>query len=165
MATKKKRKQIWRPSKERLARLEELLKQWENGIPRPEYPRPQFVRREWQCLNGVWDFAHDTLDHGFLERWQDESHFADFIIVPFAPETELSCKNEKDPNRVVWYARDFEVPEAWRKNGQNILLHFGAVDYRTTVWVNGKEVGQNQGGHVPFNFDIAPYLKRGKNRV
>ncbi|MDF2441253.1 MAG: hypothetical protein JWN98_2237 [Abditibacteriota bacterium] len=162
---KKKRKAVWKPSKERYEKLAELLKRWDNGIPRPEYPRPQFVRREWLCLNGVWDFSFDMLDQGFHSRWQDEGRLNDFIVVPFAPQTELSAKKELDPYPVVWYARNFEVPSQWRENGQNILLHFGAVDYRTTVWVNGHEVGHNQGGHVPFNFDIAPYLKKGKNRL
>jgi beta-galactosidase/beta-glucuronidase len=70
---------------------------------------------------------------------------------------------DKAVHEIVWYARSFEVPEEWR--GQNILLNFGAVDYRTTVWVNGKEVGHNQGGHVPFQFNIAPYLTQGQNRL
>jgi len=162
--TKSKKTSSYEPSRQRQAKVREYLAQLPGGIPRPEYPRPQFVRREWLCLNGKWDFTFDDYNQGLQGRWWD-MEFPDFIVVPFAPQTELSCKNEKDIFEIAWYAREFEVPESWRKGNQNILLHFGAVDYRTTVWVNGEEVGHNQGGHVPFNFDIAPYVKKGKNRV
>jgi beta-galactosidase/beta-glucuronidase len=74
------------------------------------------------------------------------------------------CRHQRPGiQEIGWYARDFEVPPSWRE--QDVLLHFGAVDYRCTVWLNGQEVGHNQGGHVPFSFDIAPYLREGSNRV
>jgi len=165
MTIQKRRIPRWKPSQERVAKRKELLARWENGVPRAEYPRPQFVRRDWQCLNGLWSFAFDGDDMGLLERWQDKADLPDFIIVPFAPQTELSGKNQKDPIPVAWYARNVEIPDAWLQDGQNILLHFGAVDYRSTVWINGHEAAHNQGGGVPFSFDIAPYLKKGKNRI
>jgi beta-galactosidase/beta-glucuronidase len=132
-------------------------------IPRPEYPRPQFVRREWLNLNGEWEFATDTYDQGMRRGLHDGRQLKRRITVPFAYQTPLSGINDQQIHQVAWYARNFEVPEAW--SGQDILLHFGAVDYKSTVWVNGYEVGHNQGGHVPFSFDIAPYLRSGANRI
>src|SRR5581483_12149668 len=133
-------------------------------LPRPEYPRPQFVRREWLNLNGEWEFMTDTYDQGLRRGWHlNQSAFTRKITVPFAYQTKLSGINDQDIYQVAWYARDFTIPADWQ--GRDILLHFGAVDYRTTVWVNGSEVGHNQGGHVPFTFDIAPYLRDGVNRL
>jgi beta-galactosidase/beta-glucuronidase len=133
------------------------------GVPRPEYPRPQFVRREWLNLNGEWEFSTDTFDQGLRRGWADGRRFGRRIRVPFAYQTKLSGINNQDIHQVAWYARHFEVPSGW--HGQDVLLHFGAVDYRTTVWVNGQEVGHNQGGHVPFTFNIAPFLREGENRL
>ncbi len=132
-------------------------------IPRPEYPRPQFVRPDWLCLNGIWEFAFDDAEAGRDAGWHDGRSLPGRITVPFAYQTELSGISDKAVHEVVWYARSFTVPPEWR--GQDILLHFGAVDYRSTVWVNGQEVGHNRGGHVPFWFDIAPYLRDGENRL
>lgn len=132
-------------------------------IPRPEYPRPQFVRDEWLNLNGQWEFAFDDEDVGIREGWFERGDFPLRITVPFAYQTELSGINDKSIHEIVWYARSFEVPDAWRET--DLLLNFGAVDYATTVWLNGKEVGHNQGGHVPFQFEIAPYVKKGTNRI
>ncbi len=131
-------------------------------IPRPEYPRPQFVRKDWMTLNGQWEFDFDDARQGLLSGWNNK-RLRDRIIVPFPYQSELSGICDKGIHEVVWYSRWFEVPDAWR--GRDLLLHFGAVDYRTTVWLNGQEVGHNRGGHVPFSFDIAPYLKPGQNRV
>jgi beta-galactosidase/beta-glucuronidase len=125
--------------------------------PRPEYPRPQFVRAEWLNLNGEWEFAFDDANKGRSHGWQYGLALAGRIVVPFPYQSKLSGIDDKSVHEVVWYARTFEVPAEWR--GRDVLLHFGAVDYRTTLWVNGQEVGHNQGGHVPFSFDIAPYLK------
>jgi beta-galactosidase/beta-glucuronidase len=132
-------------------------------IPRPEYPRPQFARDEWLNLNGEWEFAFDDDNAGTSQEWHDGRELPDRIIVPFGYQAELSGINDKGIHECVWYARTFEIPDAW--NGRDLLLNFGAVDYSSTVWVNGKEVGHNQGGHVPFQFDIAPYIKTGSNRL
>src|SRR5687767_15050311 len=135
----------------------------EAAIPRPEYPRPQFVREQWVNLNGEWEFAFDDADEGLKLGWQDGRELPARIIVPFGYQAELSGINDKSIHEHVWYARSFEIPSDWHTN--DILLNFGAIDYSSTVWVNGQEVGHNQGGHVPFQFDIAPYIKRGANRL
>jgi beta-galactosidase/beta-glucuronidase len=132
-------------------------------IPRPEYPRPQFVRQEWLNLNGEWEFAFDDPNQGLAEGWHDGRTLPGRIIVPFAYQTPLSGINDKSIHQCVWYARDFEIPDGWRDGG--VLLNFGAVDYSSVVWINGHEVGHNQGGHVPFQFDIAPYVQAGINRL
>lgn len=131
--------------------------------PRPEYPRPQFVRPEWTNLNGEWEFAFDDRESGVEEAWFDGRALDRRIVVPFPYQSEASGVNEKEVHEVVWYARNFDFQDAWR--GQDLLLHFGAVDYASTVWVNGVLVGGNRGGHVPFSFDIAPYLNDGVNRI
>ncbi len=153
----------WRPSKAQTARFKSALSQFPDHLPRPEYPRPNLVRPDWICLNGRWEFLFDAHNIGLDERWQ-EKKLPDAIVVPFAPQCELSGKFERGIREYAWYARDFEVPDAWKAAGKNVLLHFGACDYKTTVWLNGQEVGHNQGGHVPFWFDITPYLQTGKNK-
>lgn len=132
-------------------------------IPRPEYPRPQFVRPEWLNLNGEWEFAFDDDDKGCARGWQHGLTLDKRIIVPFPYQCELSGINDKAVHEIVWYSRSFEVPANWL--GMDILLQFGAVDYQSTVWVNGQEVGHNQGGHTPFQFNIAPYLNPGINHL
>ncbi|MGH9942426.1 MAG: glycoside hydrolase family 2 protein [Pyrinomonadaceae bacterium] len=132
-------------------------------LPRPEYPRPQFVRDKWMNLNGEWEFAFDDQDHGYALGWHQGAPLDRRITVPFPYQSELSGVNDKAIHEIVWYARDFEVPREWL--GHDLLLHFGAVDYQTTIWVNNQEVGHNQGGHVSFRFDIAPYLRTGANRL
>jgi beta-galactosidase/beta-glucuronidase len=132
-------------------------------VPRPEYPRPQFVRDEWLNLNGEWEFAFDDQNEGRNQGWPDGRELPLKIVVPFAYQTKLSGIDDKSIHEVVWYARTFEVPEQWITT--DLLLNFGAVDYESTVWINGQEVGHNRGGHVPFQFEIAPYVKKGKNRL
>jgi beta-galactosidase/beta-glucuronidase len=133
-------------------------------IPRPEYPRPQFIRNsEWVNLNGEWEFEFDDENKGIEEGWFDGRPLNKKIIVPFAYQTELSGINDKDVHEVVWYAKSFQTKEEWKD--KDVLFHIGASDYRTSIWVNGKEVGHNQGGHVPLSFDIAPYLSQGENKI
>lgn len=135
----------------------------EPDVPRPEYPRPQFVRDKWLNLNGSWEFAFDDSRAGIGEKWFDGGALSQTIIVPFAYQTELSGINDQTIHECVWYARSFEIPDDWA--GFDVLLNFGAVDYETAVWINGQEVGHHQGGHVPFQFEIAPYLRPGENRL
>jgi beta-galactosidase/beta-glucuronidase len=136
-----------------------------NSIPRPEYPRPDFVRAAWQNLNGHWEFAFDDPNVGLREEWyRPERHLDRAITVPFAYQTALSGIGDPTIHEVVWYARDFVVPHEWTTEG-DVLLHFGAVDYRCRIWLNGREVGHNQGGHVPFSFNVRPYLTDGMNRL
>jgi beta-galactosidase/beta-glucuronidase len=132
-------------------------------IPRPEYPRPQFERTDWLNLNGEWRFAFDDTDVGLKDRWYVEHHYKRQITVPFAYQAPLSGIGESDFHDIVWYERDFVIPESW--SDQRVLLHFGAVDYEARVWVNGVFVGQHQGGHVPFRMDVTDSLKSGSNRL
>ena len=120
----------------------------------PEYPRPQMVRKEWQNLNGLWDYAITGRESGKPQSWDGE------ILVPFAVESALSgvMKRVSEEQR-LWYRTTFDVPRGWR--GQRLLLHFGAVDWETTVWVNGKEVGSHKGGYDGFSFDVTAALAEG----
>ena len=125
----------------------------------PEYPRPIMERADWLNLNGLWNYA--ICDLGKPEP----KTFDGQILVPFAIESSLSgvgrLVNEKQE---IWYNREFTVPAGWK--GQDVLLHFGAVDWKADVWVNGIKVGQHIGGFTPFSFNITQALHaRGKNNL
>ena len=109
---------------------------------RNEYPRPNFVRKEWMNLNGRWSFAYGGK--------QTE------IIVPYVCQSELSGIGERIREDHVVYERTFQIPQGWL--GRQILLNFGAVDYRCSVFVNGSCVGSHTGGQTPFSFDITRFL-------
>ena len=132
-------------------------------IPRPEYPRPQFVRAGWMNLNGVWQFEMDQGDSGRKRGLVEKKELAGSIMVPFCPESELSGIGYKDFIRAVWYKRSVVLPE--EAKGKRVLLHFGAVDYLTEVWVNGKSVGTHKGGYTSFCFDITDALQEGENLI
>jgi beta-galactosidase/beta-glucuronidase len=133
-------------------------------VPRPEHPQPQFMRSEWQSLNGTWQFAFDDHDEGLGAGWHvAEDPFRRNIIVPFCYESRMSGIGDTSFHPVVWYRRQFEVPPAWK--GRRVLLHFGAVDYRATVWVNGQAAGEHEGGNTPFRLEITGLLKPGRNTV
>jgi beta-galactosidase/beta-glucuronidase len=119
-------------------------------IPRPEYPRPQFVRADWMNLNGTWQFEIDSGDSG-LDRGLMGRQLAGEITVPFCPESVLSGVGNTDFLNAVWYRREVAVPPDWK--GRRVLLHFGAVDYDATVWVNGIELVRHRGGSTPFTAD------------
>lgn len=126
-------------------------------MPRPEYPRPQFERAQWSNLNGPWKFRIDDLNVGLDEKWfRASAEFPLTILVPFAAESPLSGINDRGFHPCVWYQRLFQVPSAW--TGQRILLNFGAVDYRATVWVNETIVAMHEGGHSPFSCEITGQL-------
>jgi hypothetical protein len=130
--------------------------------PRP-YPRPQLVRQQWMSLDGWWEFAFDDTDAGRAGDWQDGRALPLAIQVPLPYQATSSGIGTRDVHEIFWYARSFEVPPEWQFG--ELLLHFGAVDYACEVWVNGRMAGRNRGGHVPFYFDIAPYLRPGQNRL
>ena len=131
------------------------------NIPRSEYPRPQFKRDEWLCLNGEWEFEIDAgdsgEDRGILERPLNSK-----IIIPFCPESKLSGLNYTDFMNAVWYRRKVEIPANW--NHKKLLLHFQACDYDTTVWINNQKVGFHRGGQTPFSFEISRFLQ-GKQEI
>jgi len=122
----------------------------------PEYPRPIMERSDWKNLNGLWKYAITQKGNPAPAAYQGD------ILVPFAVESSLSgvgkMINEKEE---LWYQRTFDVPSAWR--GKQILLHFGAVDWKAEVWVNDVKVGEHTGGFTPFYFDITSVLNKGNN--
>ncbi len=129
-----------------------------SDIPRSEYPRPQFVRDDWLCLNGEWDFEIDQGDSG-IHRGLLERDFDGRITVPFCPESKLSGIENHDYYNAVWYRRRVAIPSDWA--GKRVLLHFQAVDYDSTVWVDGEEVGRHRGGFSPFSCDISSLAEAG----
>ena len=129
-------------------------------IPRPEHPRPQFVRDSWVNLNGQWTYTFDFGDTG-LERGLAKSEgFDGNITVPFCPESKLSGVEYKDFINCMWYQRKVDVPAAWE--GKKIMLNFGAVDYYSTIYVNGHLAGRHWGGTSSFAVDMTPYVKAGE---
>jgi beta-galactosidase/beta-glucuronidase len=122
-------------------------------IPRSEYPRPQFVRKDWLCLNGEWQFEIDAGDSG-LARGLAQRELSGKIIVPFCPESALSGVGNTDFMNAVWYRRKVTIPAEWASAGSVILLHFQAVDYDASVWANGVEVGRHRGGFSPFTCSL-----------
>ncbi|WP_019586227.1 glycoside hydrolase family 2 protein [Deinococcus apachensis] len=130
----------------------------------PLHPRPQLTRERWDDLCGVWAFAHDDGDRGLEERWfEREDVFDQSITVPFPPESQASGLRATGYHPVVWYRRTVEVSPQDRTG--RVLLHFGAVDYRAQVWVNGRLVAEHEGGHTPFTADLTPVLVEGETQV
>lgn len=118
----------------------------------PEYPRPQLVRPDWLNLNGLWDYA---LTPDSTEKLPP---FAGKILVPFPLESALSgVMTNFDERSKLWYHRIFAVPQSW--HGQRVRLHFGAVDWRCQIRVNGHLIGEHQGGYDAFTFDVTDALR------
>ena len=123
----------------------------------PEYPRPQMVRQTWSNLNGLWDYAITSVE---AEGFEAEGK----ILVPFAVESSLSGVGRRiTKENSLWYERTFTVPSGWK--GKNVLLHFGGVDWKAEVFVNGQRVGEHKGGFDPFSYDITPYLKKSSKQT
>ncbi|HEY2081556.1 MAG TPA: beta-galactosidase, partial [Verrucomicrobiae bacterium] len=126
----------------------------------PEYPRPQLVRPDWLNLNGLWKYT--IVPAGITVNL---TNFDGDILVPFPIESALSgVKRPLDEKSILWYQREFTVPEGWR--GKRVRLHFGAVDWQARVLINGSEVGRHRGGYNGFSFDITDRLKwNGKEEI
>lgn len=130
---------------------------------RNEHPKPNFVREKWLNLNGKWKYYIDK-----FAFYADETHvssdeeFTEYINVPFCPESSLSGVEHKDFIKAIWYKRDFEINSL---KEEKLFLHFGAVDYETLVYVNGRLVGKHYGGGVSFSFDITEYVCEGINKL
>jgi len=120
------------------------------------YPRPQFRRKEWMPLNGAWEFAFD--ESGSLHR-PHEVVWSRTIEVPYAPETVRSGVHVTGFTRACWYRRKLRVPEV--PADKRIILHFGAVDYEATVWIDGALAVEHEGGYTPFEVDITDFLRPG----
>ena len=131
---------------------------------REEHPNPQFFRDSWLNLNGEWDFDFDFGVSGKDGKWFEKDSLDKKINVPFCPESDLSGIGYKDFMDCVWYMKKVDVPADWTKSGR-VFLHFGAVDYKATVYVNKKEVGVHEGGYISFKFDITDYLTDGQNLI
>ncbi|BCJ63857.1 AbfB domain-containing protein [Polymorphospora rubra] len=131
------------------------------GTPLPEYPRPQMTRPDWQNLNGEWQLRQSATD----DPPQFNTNLPERINVPFPVESALSgvMRAAGDNRHYLYYRRTFAVPADWA--GRRVQLHFGAVDWQTTVWVNGTEVGRHTGGYDAFTFDITPQLNGGTNEL
>lgn len=133
-----------------------------NKIPRPEHPNPLFERDCWVNLNGEWEFEIDNSDSGEARKIYKDS-LRGKIIVPFCPESKLSGIHNTDFMNSVWYRKKFTVTK--EQTEKNILLHFGAVDYKATVYVNSVKVKSHIGGYSPFCIDITEHVKEGENYI
>ena len=133
-------------------------------IPRKEYPKPQFERENWMNLNGEWLFCIDNGRSGEArEIYNDSSAFDRKITVPFCLESGLSGIGIKDFTYGVWYKKEVKIPAKYA--GKRTVLHIGAADYKTKVFINGNEAGVHEGGYVSFCFDITAFAKKGKNDI
>ncbi|MDE6094884.1 MAG: beta-glucuronidase [Muribaculaceae bacterium] len=131
-----------------------------DGIPRPEYPRPQFERKDWKNLNGEWTYTFDFGKSGMDRRLYESKGFQDKITVPYCPESKLSGVGYVDFIPAMWYHREISIPEDWK--GRNIVLNFGGVDYFSAVYIDGNLVGRHWGGSSSFSHDITKYVGDGK---
>ena len=122
------------------------------------YPRPQLVRDQWVSLDGEWEFEYDDADVGLAQRWaEDQSRsFALAIVVPFVPESTASGIGDTGVHPIVWYGR--RIAASALPSGRRHILHFGAVDYEATVWVDGRLVATHVGGQTAFSVDITDSL-------
>ena len=140
-----------------------LKTRWASDVsphnPLPEYPRPQMVRAQWKSLNGPWDYSIVP-----LSTKKPPAAWDGKILVPFAAESLLSgVQRTVGEENLLWYRREFEVPPQWQ--GKRIILHFDAVDWESSVYVNGHEAGSHRGGYSRFSFDITPYLKEKGSQI
>lgn len=122
------------------------------------YPRPTMQRSRWMNLNGKWDYAITPMNAAKPSSYEGK------ILVPFAVESYLSgVERTVGADSVLWYNRTFKIPASWK--GDDVLLNFGAVDWKADVWVNGMKVGSHTGGYSPFSFNITDALRNGENTI
>ncbi len=134
-----------------------------NNIPRCEHPRPDRRRESWINLNGTWDFEMDNGKCGIFKKFYERRALDTKITVPFSPESVLSGVGYTDFINAVWYCKELDIPAEWK--GKRVIFHIDAADYATTVYVNGKKVGDHRGGYTSFQFDITDYLCEDGNYV
>lgn len=132
-------------------------------IPRSEHPDPQFQRKDWLNLNGEWDFEFDFGNSGLRAGVLEKDEWSRKINVPFCPESKLSGIEYTDFIAAVWYRKSVTVTKAQLEG--RVLIHFGAVDYETYLYVNGEEAGYHKGGYTSFTFDITEFLTAGENVI
>ena len=130
---------------------------------RQEYPRPQFERKNWLNLNGDWQFEFDFGSTNLGQYQKKDAKLSKVIHVPFCPESELSGIGYKDFMHTVWYKKKVTLTKG-QLSGR-VMLYFGAADYKTTVWINEKEVGRHEGGYVTFSFDVTKFVTEGENDI
>jgi hypothetical protein len=131
-------------------------------IPLAEHPRPDFQRDQWQNLNGPWQFQFDSQDAGETQGWFGSGlPVPRSIVVPFPWGSPLSGVPDSAP--LAWYARTIEAPADWAK--RRVFLVVGASDWRTTAWLDGHTLGTHDGGYIPFEFELTPYLKAGQSQL
>jgi beta-galactosidase/beta-glucuronidase len=148
--------ETWQPKEGPLAT--QWTAQVSPGHVHSEYPRPQMVREKWKNLNGLWQYAVRPNNVP-----APAAHFDGEILVPFSITSALSgVMSQVGPENTLWYRRIFQLPEDWREG--RVLLHFGAVDWAATVWLNGRKVGSHQGGYTPFSCDITAALREGRDQ-
>ena len=140
-----------------------MEKSMRDNQPRPEYPRPQFVRKDWMNLNGSWQFETDPGCSGEARGLVKQKALAGQICVPFCMESDLSGIGNKDFVSCVWYKKSFEIPS--EAKGKRLLLHFGAADYRTTVWLNEQYIGVHEGGYTSFTMELIDAVCDGENHL
>ncbi len=128
-----------------------------------DYPRPQFIREDWENLNGKWNFAFDDNNEGESKKYYMNFPVKNTINVPFTYETNLSGINDESIHYTVWYNKKINIGE--NKLKEKIILHFEGSDYITKVWVNGNYIGVNEGGYSRFSFEIEKFIKEGENDI
>jgi beta-galactosidase/beta-glucuronidase len=148
--------QSWQPAGDR------IKTKWAEEInpenPLPEYPRPQMERSEWLNLNGLWNYT--IVDKGSSVP----AAFDGEILVPYPIESSLSGVQKRvGENKELWYETTFSVPSGWKR--KDVVLNFGAVDWKADVWVNDIKVGSHKGGYTPFSFNITPFLEKGEQKL
>ena len=128
-----------------------------------DYPRPQFIREDWENLNGEWNFAFDDSNEGEIKKYYKNFPVKYTINVPFTYETNLSGINDESIHYIVWYNKKINIDK--NKLKEKIILHFEGSDYITKVWVNGNYIGVNEGGYSRFSFEIEKFIKEGENDI